>query len=144
MVWISSLRQWKETLVNSLVHKKAPKTKRDHYNSCKLSKHIQRQHSRMYSTPSILQPSILRPPCNIRPHFLGPMGGLKIEEPLYLTFTCLDLIATQPGTLCLGKKIFQSPILANCHTRKPGILTTQPTGLKTSSEWAQVWEMAPR
>ncbi len=21
--------------------------------------------------------------CNIRPHFLGPMGGLKIEGPLY-------------------------------------------------------------
>ncbi len=21
--------------------------------------------------------------CNIRPHFLGPMGGLKIEAPLY-------------------------------------------------------------
>ncbi len=55
------------------------------------------------SSPSILQPSILRPPliirlldlvlkgnfllndfyfkttCNIRAHFLGPMGGLKIE-----------------------------------------------------------------
>ncbi len=64
----------------------------------------------MYNSPSILQPSILRPPfiirpldfgpkgqfsvlnmlnnlyfkttCNIRPHFLGPMGGLKIEGPL--------------------------------------------------------------
>ncbi len=60
-----------------------------------------------YSSPSILQPSILRPPliirpfdlipkvnfsvlnylyfkttCNIRPHFLGPMGGLKMEGPL--------------------------------------------------------------
>ena len=22
--------------------------------------------------------------CNIRPHFIGPMGGLKIEGPLYL------------------------------------------------------------
>ncbi len=22
--------------------------------------------------------------CNIRAHFLGPMGGLKIEEPLYI------------------------------------------------------------
>ncbi len=22
--------------------------------------------------------------CNIRPHFLGPMGGLKIEGPLYI------------------------------------------------------------
>ncbi len=62
----------------------------------------------MYSSPSILQPSILRPPLiirpldlvpraifcvndlyfkttsNIRPYFLGPIGGLKIEEPLYL------------------------------------------------------------
>ncbi len=61
----------------------------------------------IYSSPSILQPSILRPPliirlldlipkgdillndlyfkttCNIRPHFLGPMGGLRIEGPLY-------------------------------------------------------------
>ncbi len=50
-----------------------------------------------YSSPSILQPSILRPPSIIkpldfgpkwqfsvllRPHFLGPMGGLKIEGPL--------------------------------------------------------------
>ncbi len=24
--------------------------------------------------------------CDIRPHFLGPMGGLKIEGPLYLHF----------------------------------------------------------
>ncbi len=63
----------------------------------------------VYSGPSILQPSILRPPliirpldlvpkgkisvlnnlyfkttCNIRPHFLGPIGGLKIEGPLYV------------------------------------------------------------
>ncbi len=58
----------------------------------------------LYSSPSILQPSILRPPliirpkgqfsvlndlyfkttCNIRPHVLGPMGGLKIEGPLYM------------------------------------------------------------
>ncbi len=58
----------------------------------------------MYSSPSILQPSILRSPliirlfqrafsvlnhlyfkttCNIRPRFLGPMGGLKIEVPLH-------------------------------------------------------------
>ncbi len=64
----------------------------------------------MYSGPSILQPFILRLPwlfdykttnfgpkvqfrvllnlyfkttCNIRPHFHGPMGGLKIEGPLY-------------------------------------------------------------
>ncbi len=61
-----------------------------------------------YSSPSILQPSILRPPmiirpldlvpkgnflsndlyfkttCHIRPHLLGPMGGLKIEGPLYV------------------------------------------------------------
>ncbi len=22
--------------------------------------------------------------CNIRPHFLGPMGGLEIEGPLYM------------------------------------------------------------
>ncbi len=22
--------------------------------------------------------------CNIRPHFLGPVGGLKIEGPLYM------------------------------------------------------------
>ncbi len=63
----------------------------------------------IYNSPSILQPSILRPPliirplgawlgpkgqlsvlndlyfkttCNIRPYFLGPMGGLKIEGPL--------------------------------------------------------------
>ncbi len=61
-----------------------------------------------YSSPSIFQPSNLRPPlikrpldfvpksnfcvkcplffkttCNIRQHFLGPMGGLKIEGPLY-------------------------------------------------------------
>ncbi len=63
-----------------------------------------------YSNPSILQPFILRPPliirplnlvpkchsvlndlyfkttCNIRPHFLGPMGGLKIEGLLYVIF----------------------------------------------------------
>ncbi len=61
----------------------------------------------LYSSPSILQPFILRPPliirpldlvpkgnfllndlyfkttCNIWPHFLGPMGDLKIEGPLY-------------------------------------------------------------
>ncbi len=24
--------------------------------------------------------------CNIRPHFLGPMGGLKIEGPLYAIY----------------------------------------------------------
>ena len=62
-----------------------------------------------YSSPSILQPLVLRPPliiklldllpkgnlfsvlndfyfkttCNIRPHLLGPMSGLKIEGPLY-------------------------------------------------------------
>ncbi len=65
----------------------------------------------VYSSPSILQRSILRPPlvirpldlvpkgnmllndlyfkttCNIRPHFLRPMGGLKIEGPLYMC-TC--------------------------------------------------------
>ncbi len=62
----------------------------------------------MYSSPSILQPSILRSPliirpldlvqkgnfllndfylkatCNIRPHFFGPMGGLVIDGPLYM------------------------------------------------------------
>ncbi len=65
----------------------------------------------IYSSPSILQTSTLRPPliirpldlvpkgkfsvlndlyfkttCNIRPHFLGPMGGLKIEGPLYMGY----------------------------------------------------------
>ena len=65
----------------------------------------------VYSSSSILQPSILRPPLiirppdlvprgnfsvlnnlsfktayNIRPHFLGPMGGLKIERPLYMIY----------------------------------------------------------
>ncbi len=61
----------------------------------------------MYSSPSTLQPFMLKPPliirplhvvlnchsvlndlhlkttCNIRPHFLGPMGGLNIEVLLY-------------------------------------------------------------
>ena len=66
----------------------------------------------VYSSPSILQPSILRPPLiirhldfctrgqfsvlndpyfkttyNIRPHFLGPMGGLKVEGLLYVHYT---------------------------------------------------------
>ncbi len=75
-------------------------------------------HTTIYSNPSILQPSILRPPliirpldlvpkgnllctvndlyfkttCNIRPHFLGPMGGLKIKGPLYLqSCTCTGI-----------------------------------------------------
>ncbi len=26
--------------------------------------------------------------CNIRPHFLGPMGGLKLEGPLYRGMEC--------------------------------------------------------
>ncbi len=68
----------------------------------------------IYSSPSIIQPSILIPPliirpldlvpkghfsvlnvlyfkttCNIRPHFLGPMGGLKIEGLLYEILRCL-------------------------------------------------------
>ncbi len=30
--------------------------------------------------------------CNIRPHFLGPMGGLKIEGPLYTTGNLYSLI----------------------------------------------------
>ncbi len=29
--------------------------------------------------------------CNIRPHFLGPMGGLKIEGPLYSETSVLRL-----------------------------------------------------
>ncbi len=66
-------------------------------------------HGYKYSSPSILQPSILRPPliirllwfspkgqfsvlndpyfmttCNIRPHFPGPMGVFKIEGSLYM------------------------------------------------------------
>ncbi len=70
-----------------------------------------------YSSPSILQPSSLRPPliirpldlvpkgqfsvlnylyfkttCNTRPHFLGPLGGLKIEGPLYPQI-CLRLLS---------------------------------------------------
>ncbi len=70
----------------------------------------------LYSSPSILQTSILRPPliirpfylvpkgnfllndiyfkttCNIRPHFLGLMGGLKIEGPLYIAFQTLSQV----------------------------------------------------
>ncbi len=74
-------------------------------------------HLYRYSSPSILQPSILRPPliirplalvpkgnqfsalndlyfkttCNIRPHLLGPMGGLKIEGTLYKYNTGIGL-----------------------------------------------------
>ncbi len=70
---------------------------------------IKHMHTNQYSSPSILQASILRPPlivrlldlvpkgnfllndlyfkttCNVRPYFLGPMGGLKIEGPLYIS-----------------------------------------------------------
>ena len=73
-----------------------------------------------YSSPSILQPSTLRPgplvirpldfgpkgqvvvlndlyfktTCNVRPQFIGPMGGPKIEGPLYIvcSFLCSYLI----------------------------------------------------
>ncbi len=67
----------------------------------------------LYSSPSILQPFMLRPPnlvskcysvlndlyfkttCNIRPHFLGPMGGLKIEGLRYMLYSqrLLDILS---------------------------------------------------
>ncbi len=43
--------------------------------------------------------------CNIRPNFLGPMGGLKLEGPLYSTF------GLPSGDLNSGLALFPRVIL---------------------------------
>ncbi len=39
--------------------------------------------------------------CNIRPHFLGPMGGLKIEGPLYCLFCDTLTELSADSSVCL-------------------------------------------
>ncbi len=42
--------------------------------------------------------------CNIRPHFLGPMGGLKIEGPLYVCFC--GCISSKPTIMFILDSFF--------------------------------------
>ncbi len=51
---------------------------------------------------SVLNDLCFKTTCNIRPHFLGPMSGLKIEEPLYIYRTPYS------GAMCNSNSLYWS------------------------------------
>ncbi len=50
---------------------------------------------------SVLNDLCIKTNCKIRPHFLGPMGGLKIEGPLYSLIQWSLRIKTTHGQVVL-------------------------------------------
>ncbi len=59
--------------------------------------------------------------CNIRPHFLGPMGGLKIEGLLYIPD---DIISQGPSEVVFHYEILQFQQDSNLYALVPFFVAT--------------------